>query len=101
MFKIIEDGYTLRYVPRSLVTVVVEENLFTVGWHTPVNKNPFLYSMYIDKTNYSHKLLKDNFTINFLTSECFGNKVKPKNKLALTMGKNYYCFNTKGFYKKI
>jgi len=170
MFKIIEDGYTLGYVPRPLVIVVVEENPFTVGWHTPVNKNPFLYSISIDKTNYSYKLLKDNFTINFLTSEyfeeiliagsCHGDrvdklsllknfhltnsekvssesilesfmvyecevyeklefqdhtlvigrvlaikykqgKVKPKNKLALTMGKNYYCFNTKGFYKKI
>jgi Conserved protein/domain typically associated with flavoprotein oxygenases, DIM6/NTAB family len=71
MFKIIEDGYTLGYVPRPLVIVVVEKNPFTVGWHTPVNKNPFLYSISIDKTNYSYKLLKDNFTINFLTSEYF------------------------------
>jgi flavin reductase (DIM6/NTAB) family NADH-FMN oxidoreductase RutF len=28
-------------------------------------------------------------------------KVKPKNKLVFSMGKNYYCFNTKEFYKKI
>jgi flavin reductase (DIM6/NTAB) family NADH-FMN oxidoreductase RutF len=170
MFKTIENGYTLGYVPRPLVIVVVGENPFTVGWHTPVNKNPFLYSISIDKTNYSYRLLKDNFTINFLTSEYFEQiliagsyhgdqvnklslmenihlidsqkvasksilesfmvyecevyekiefedhalvigkvlaieykqgKVKPKNKLVFSMGKNYYCFNTKGFYKKI
>jgi hypothetical protein len=41
MFKIIEDGYTLGYVPRLLVIVVVEENPFTVGWHTPLNKTLF------------------------------------------------------------
>lgn len=107
MFKIIEDGYTLGYVPRSLVIVVVEENPFTVGWHTPVNKNPFLYSIYIDKTNYSYKLLKDNFAINFLTSEYRvlaikykQGKVKPKNKLALTMGKITTVLTLRDFIKK-
>jgi flavin reductase (DIM6/NTAB) family NADH-FMN oxidoreductase RutF len=71
MFKTIENGYTLGYVPRPLAIVVVGENPFTVGWHTSVNKNPFLYSISIDKTNHIYRLLKDNFTINFLTSEYF------------------------------
>lgn len=169
MWKIIENGYTLGYLPRPLVIVVVEGNPFTVGWHTPINKKPFKYLIAIDKNNYSYSLIKEDLTINFLESKytkdflIFGTfhgndvdkkkllslnftesikvksltieesfmvyeckidkveelndhsivivdvvlikykkgKLKPKNKVLFYMGKNYYCFNTTGFYKKI
>jgi len=61
-------GYTLGGVPRPLALVCVKENPLAVAWHTPVNKEPFLYAVAINTESYSLELLKQgaDFTINFL-----------------------------------
>lgn len=63
-----EGGYTHGYIPRPVAVVCVKENPFTVAHHTPVNKDPFIYAISVDKNNYSYKLMleSEDFTINFL-----------------------------------
>ncbi len=65
---LLEESYTYGLVPRPVAIVCVKENPFTVANHTPVNKNPFIYAVAVDKENYSYNLIleSDNFSVNFL-----------------------------------
>ena len=71
IFKSLEDGYFLGYVPRNVALVCVGENPLSVAWHMPINKKPFLYGIAIAEENYSHTLIEEgkDFTINFLSFE--------------------------------
>ncbi|MGC8853146.1 MAG: flavin reductase family protein, partial [Hydrogenobacter sp.] len=59
------------YVPRPVAVVCVKDNPFTASHHTPINRNPFLYAVSVQKDNYSYQLLQqsEDFTVNFLPYE--------------------------------
>ncbi|MCS7262421.1 MAG: flavin reductase family protein [Aquificaceae bacterium] len=58
-------------MPRPLALMCVGENPLAVAWHAPINKDPFLYAVAIDRTNHSHRLLEEgrDFTLNFLSAD--------------------------------
>ena len=58
--------------PRQVILVTCRykkiDNIFTLDWHTPLSFDPKMYAIAVEKTRFSHNLIKKSgvFVVNFM-----------------------------------